>query len=187
METKKLDQSINLDELLRINNITKIQNVRELFDINDLDSDKMPKILVTKASIIIIDNSIFNTTYLIDLFNEFINKNQNSDTPIDLNEINIYYLDSIVERLKIANIDFSFDIDKLSEMSESEIENIEKSQLAPSIIFLNPNINHMGIVNEGWIPICQENVNSLFALVDSNRLSLATDRKSEVLKELEEK
>lgn len=192
MEIKKLNQDITLEQLLELNNIKRIDNIQPLMDTENLDNDKMPKIMTCNASIIIFDNSIFNSTYLIDLMNDFINDNQNSDVPIDINKIDIFYCDSVIERLRVTRPDIKGvkEIDDvngdISKLAPFHIDTIEKKLLHPGFIFINPNIDHIGIIEEGWIPFNVGNIKDLFSLVEQNMNSKANDRKAEVVKQAEE-
>lgn len=192
MESEKLNQEITLEQLLELNNIKKIDDTQFLMDTKNLDKDNMPKILTTKTSIIIFDNSIFNSTYLIDLINEFINDNQNSLNPIGINNIDIFYCDSVIERLRVTRPDINGvkEIDAvngdITKLSPVHIDTIEKKLLHPGFIFINPNINHIGIIEEGWIPFNAGNIKDLFVLVESNMDSKADDRKAQVVVKSEE-
>ena len=75
----------------------------------------MPRILTIRASIIVFDNSIFNSTYLLDLINDFINENQISDKPLNMTDVDIYYCDSVLERLRVTRPDIR-DIKELDEV-----------------------------------------------------------------------
>ena len=189
----KLSQEITLEQLLNLNGIKKITSIDGLMDIENLDEDKMPRILTIRASIIVFDNSIFNSTYLLDLINDFINENQISDNPLNMTDVDIYYCDSVLERLRVTRPDISGikELDEvggdISKLHPAFIEKIEKNLLHPGFIFINPNINHIGMAEEGWIPFNSGNVKDLFSLVIKNKESLATDRKAQVVKDAEEK
>lgn len=131
-----------INELLEVNGIEKIENSEELkkyFDLNDLDADKTPKIVCDQKVVIVVDNTDFNETYLIDIINEIIEeyprlgKNESS--------VKFLYLDNFDVKREL----FAPSIEKTDDLTISEFEKIN---LPPALLIINPMVEQFSSFTE---------------------------------------
>lgn len=153
---KNVEDMENLEKLtglLKINNVKKINLVTELIDliyldnIDSISNEKIPKSIVKKASIIVVDNEIFNETYLIDIFNYSLGKiikENNIEKISDL--IDIYYIDDFKVKECLYNKNHNLvENPNLTDLSKHDFE---MHYLKPCVIFLSPELDDIYVVKE---------------------------------------
>lgn len=157
------------------------------------DIPQTPKINTSRKSIIIFDNHDFNETYVIDLVNailSFLKRDdcefQNSETKetivtngdefLKTNEVDIYYVDDFVTRLKCFNpktlnlLEAIFDI---NDLKVENIKNIEKKLLVPALMFFDPEYSdEINCIYERQLSQITENdILSIFAILKDKNVT----------------
>lgn len=134
---KKNKKEKSLQELLEVNNIKIVSNfteIEKLFDLNDLDDEGTPKIICDKKTLIIFDNSLFNETYLIDVFNDFMEQNPHF---FGEKELDILYVDNLEIKLKLMSPQFFLEGNEVPTDYDS-ISELEKELVPPTLLTINP-------------------------------------------------
>lgn len=181
----------NLDEftekILDFSNIEKAKQERT-------DIPNKPEIKTNRKSIVIFDNHDFNETYVIDIVNavlkylhrddcEFKNSQTNEIIKtngaklLSIDEIDIYYVNDWITRLKTFNpklLNILQSIFELKSLTENNIKKIEKYHIVPSLMFFNPQIEDCNInciFEQSLAQISEDAVLSMFyTLKDENVL-----------------
>ena len=123
-------------------------DLKKYFDIEILDEDKVPKITCDKKTCIIFDNTNFNETYLLDIFNEIISDKNNEIIGRQLEtEIDFVYVDDFLIRTQL----FTNRIEQYQkEINVSKADDLifEKENLIPGFMLINPETNEISFFKE---------------------------------------
>lgn len=151
----------NLEDCLNVHGIKKITTMHDLkkyFDLDQLDSDGVPKITTDTKTLIFTDNFSFNETYLIDLINQVLEERRNVKE-----SVKVFYIDTVLVRLKLqapnliinpVSLDTYAITDKLGKTTtDLTIGDIEKTYLPPMILTINPITNEMSRFDENPMAI----------------------------------
>lgn len=153
-----IEEKGQLIERLSKLNATLVNNDQELrsklFDYNFLNDDKMPKIVTPDNSVIIFDNVMFNSTYLIDLvieakkmiidyFEKSEKKEPHNIKAIEmLNDLKFYYCNNPFTRAIVFN--GKHDHEKIMH----DFKSYEKEKLSPCLMYINQNTNDIRVMTE---------------------------------------
>lgn len=151
MENKIHPELKKLLDVLGFRIVSDFNGIRELFDITTLDKDNTPKIVTTKKTVIVFDNSDFNSTYIIDMVNDALdgNKNLNGDN------YDFVYVDNPYLRRDIFHPELKKDLD--DNKMYSDIIYLETNILRAGIIVINPVKNHIVSFMETHMEILNQN------------------------------
>jgi len=142
----------NINEQLKVHGFKKIEKFEEFekyFDLDNLDEDGTPKIVTEKKAIVIFDNSKYNETYLIDLVNNYIDKN------LEVQKLDLLYIDSPeVRRLLFCP--------KIVETDFITVEALERDFLIPTVMVINPIENQLTFFQESIIPFDESSIENIF-------------------------
>ena len=155
---KEIDNQRDLEEKLNKLNIKKIDTIddlKKIIDFTTKDGQPEPVIVADGLSIIIMDNKNYNETYLIDVFEKFVNEQCSKNEDVNktgfaeyIENTNLYYIDSL--ELK------SF-VRRMGEIVPIQNEEyLEKNVLVPTIIIMDKRCNDIGILKEGLISVLDE-------------------------------
>ncbi|MCK9415468.1 hypothetical protein M0Q97_02270 [Candidatus Dojkabacteria bacterium] len=159
---KQIKTEVTLEQLLAKNNVVHIKDfseIEKLIDFHNLDKDKTPTIVTKRKTILIFDNSTFNETYLIDVFNEFM---ETQPPYITKEDVDIMYIDDLFLRMQIfvpSVTKDSFDFE-----NSVVIKELEMSAVKPGFIIINPERNQITSFPEpDFISINIENMNKIMS------------------------
>ena len=118
---------------IEIDNKSAIDNINEIVNLNETNFEGIPTIKTKQKTIIICDNHDFNETYLIDVVSSIL-----KDSQYKPGDLQLVYIDNITARKYIENPKF---IQYHNGLSEEGLKLIERTQLHPQVIVINPNVN----------------------------------------------
>jgi len=142
----------NIIDLLTINNvnyikdlkqITNIYNVHELIAYNTISIN--PNII--KKQIIIFDTPVFNSCYVIDEYNKFIDKLKNPEL-FD----NIEFCQKLNKLNDNFEINYCDNLDIYVEIFGKFFKEIDVNQIKPVILIILPEQNEINIEIEKFVP-----------------------------------
>lgn len=148
----ELEEKLNK---LNVKKIDAIDDLKKIIDFTIKDGQPEPVIVADDLSIIMMDNKNYNETYLIDVFEKFVNEQCNKNEDVNkkgfieyIENTNFYYVDSL--ELK------SF-IHRMGEIVPIQDEEyLEKNVLVPRIIVMDKRYNDIGILKENIISVLDE-------------------------------
>lgn len=145
---------------IEIDNKQAIDLLNEVLDFSNRDTDGSPKILAEQKTVIVCDNHDFNETYLIDMVSEVLKQKETKP-----GDYQLIYVDNITARQYIDNPKF---IQYHNGASVDELKTIEKNQLKPQVIVVNPDVQAIVKVSETEITqITKEMVNYVINYLDN--------------------
>lgn len=132
-----LEEALNDLQWVHISNENGPKNIEEggqilkkYFDVDNLDTKYIPKIITENNTVIVFDNDDWNESYLIDVVSELVRNK------IEKYNIKLVLITNIYVRLNVYK-DSNFNPDRLLIDLEYRKE-IEKSETTPSVITVNP-------------------------------------------------
>lgn len=146
-----------LEQALKDLNWNKIDSEEELlkyFNPNKLDEEGVPEITTSEKTIIVCDNSDWNSNYVIDLVSEEIKDKNINCKLIYINDINLrLYLEKVT----------------LTEADKEEFSSIiEKEKLHPMVVVINPEKNAIVRIQENNLSILTKyHVESILKWLDN--------------------
>ena len=144
-QTTELEEKLNK---LGVKKIDTIDDLKKIIDFTTKDGQPEPVIVADGLSMIIMDNKNYNETYLIDVFEKFVDEQCNTGFNEYIENTNLYYVDSL--ELK------SF-IHRMGEIVPIQDEEyLEKNVLVPTIIVMDKRYNDIGILKENIISVLDE-------------------------------
>lgn len=161
-EEKQVKTEITLEQLLAKNNVSHIKDfseIEKLIDFHNLDEDKTPTIVTKRKTVLMFDNSTFNETYLIDVFNEFM---ETQPPYIVKEDVDIMYIDDLFLRMQIfvpSVTKDTFDFE-----NPEVIKELEMNAVRPGFIIINPEKNQISAFMEhDFAAIVIENMNNIMS------------------------
>jgi hypothetical protein len=165
IHNKKLD---NLFEF----NIFKLDNIQMLNDIIIMDNlltnglVNPENIKTEMPTIIITDNENYNSTYLLDIFKEWISECEDENILEKLSNTAIIYIDRVelrlilsdnyvIRTLTIEDIYNNFKTNNIDLTPDSYKDHLER-MLPPSIFTINPELKDVGFMKEEALHILNE-------------------------------
>lgn len=127
-EVKTLKQCLDVNNIQKI---TKFKELKKYFDVKNLGEDGSPEIETEQKTVIIFDHSDFNSTYMIDLINQYI-----EDHPAITDNTVFLYCDDFLTRVEL------FEPKRLKSLKEDNLDNdlagVERDILKPGLLIINP-------------------------------------------------
>lgn len=116
----------------------------KLFDYNNLDEDMSPKIITEENSVVVFDNVLYNSTYLIDIVNNAVNRIDEFCRSLQEGDMMLKIFDNIKNHTKYYYCNNPFTRSIIfngkkhdSELIRKDFFNYERTNLKPCIMSLN--------------------------------------------------
>lgn len=150
----KYDIHPDLKSLMDVIGFQKLntpEELSEIFNVSNLDKDGTPKIVTQKKTVIVFDNSDFNSTYIIDMVNDYL---ENMIPKHERIKYNFIYIDNPIIRRDL----FHPDLRDSKEPKMNNAQYLELNILKAGIMVINPVKQHIVTFMESNINTLESNV-----------------------------